>query len=279
MLGRGGIRVNNERIRQSGAPLGRGDVVVAHVLSREREPGATRLDDSRVLLVDQRLIAVDKPAGLPAQETQADASGGLDEVVRAWLVARGEQAQLVGVVHRLDVESSGVTLFGRTADAVRDLSEQFRLGSIDKRYRLLVGGHPSWDSRDVDQPIATGNRPGSFATSPRGRPARTSFRVLSRFGSESARSAATLLEAHPLTGRTHQIRVHAAYLGFPLLGDRRYGGAEALTTSSGARIEIPRVALHASSLAFRHPVRGQMTLEAPWPNDLSDTEQRLRTAS
>lgn len=279
VLASGGVMVNRRRVSDPRHALRSGDEVVAHVLARgTTASGPQALDAGRLLLMDDELVAVDKPPGIPAQGTATDATAGLDASVKALLVSLGEKNLQVGLVHRLDLETSGVTLFGRTTEAIRNLSEQFRTGSVRKRYELLVSGAPAWTEQIVDGPIAADEaRPGVYCISPRGRPARTRFLRLEVLTS-AQEPPATRIEAFPETGRTHQIRVHAASLGMPLLGDRRYGGPAALTFTSGHRVEFPRVSLHAAEIHFAHPAGGACTLRAPWPADLRDVEAKLRSA-
>ena len=278
VLGAGGVMVNRHRATLPDQPLRVRDEVVAHILARgQRASGPQAIDPARVLHLDDQLLALDKPPGIPAQATETDVAAGLDASVRALLVARGEKAPFVGLVHRLDLDTSGVTLFGRTAAAVQSLTEQFREGSVQKTYAALLSGHPAWEEKRVDAPIAAdAAHPGQYAVSSHGRPARTVFRVVSRLGSPGTPLAATRVEVRPETGRTHQIRVHARSLGHPLLGDRRYGGPQALTAPQGTRLDLPRVALHAVEIRFRHPAGQVMMLRAPWPDDLAHVEQWLR---
>jgi 23S rRNA pseudouridine1911/1915/1917 synthase len=247
VLERGGIRLNGRRATTSDR-VSPGDQVVAHVLSRASREAEGQLDASRILHLDGEIVAVDKPAGIPAQGVPSDPEAGLDHAVIAFLAARGEKDVRVGVVHRLDAETSGVTVFGRTPRTIASLSEQFRGRSVEKHYSALVSGRPNWETRVVDEPIGSDpGRPGSFVVSPQGRPALTTFQVEARFG------LAAQVEARPETGRTHQIRVHLAHAGHPILGDARYAGPVALTSPTGERLEVTRVALHAASLTFDTP--------------------------
>jgi 23S rRNA pseudouridine1911/1915/1917 synthase len=272
-LARGGVSVNRHRVASPDHPLAARDVLEAHLVERGRAPeGPPALDRDRILHLDADLVVVDKPPFVAAQGTLSDAAAGLDQAVSRLLASLGERHRTVGLVHRLDLETSGVTVFGRHPAAVRALSLQFRDGRVEKRYRALAQGLPGFDAATCDQPLGGDpNRPGLQCVSPRGRPASTAFRTLRRFDGPGA----ALLEARPATGRTHQIRVHALSLGHPLLGDRRYGGPALLTTPAGRRLLAPRVALHALSISFSHPTGRACTFEAPWPADLHAIEQAL----
>ena len=273
-LAAGGVTLDGRRITDAGRTLALREQLLVTLVERGRSPqGAATLDRERLLHLDDDIVVVDKPAHLAAQGTLSDATAGLDAAVSRLLAAMGKRP-FAGLVHRLDLETSGVTVFGRTAAAVSGLAAQFRGGSVDKRYRLLVAGTPSWDETVVDAPIAGDeHHQGLQVVSPRGRRATTLLRCLRRFSSGG--SASALVEAQPKSGRTHQIRVHAAHIAHPLLGDRRYGGPALMTLADGRRVSCPRVALHAASLSLTHPTTGRrLTFESIWPEEL----RRLETA-
>lgn len=275
----GGLFVNRRRIAGNATiALKLRDEVVAYLEEHGRAPAApdaaAGLPASAIVHVDDEVVVVDKPPTLSAQGTRSDADAGLDAAVHRLLVSQGRKVRRVGLVHRLDFETSGLTVFGLTDDAVRALSAEFREGEVEKRYTLLVAGRPAWARCDVDQPLeADPARAGRQRVSPRGRAARTAFRVVAAGSCDGFDWAR--LEAHPTTGRTHQIRVHAAHAGHPLLGDGRYDGPSFCTRRNGSRIVFPRVALHAASLAFRHPSDGFLRFTAPWPADLAAVEAAL----
>lgn len=276
VLAAGGIALDGRRVAGWDQPLRPGASLVVTLSERGRKPaGAPTLDSGRLLYLDEAMVVVDKPPFLMAQGTAADAQAGLDSAVSRLLRARGERSVFVGLVHRLDAETSGVTVLGRTPAAVSALAAQFRLGSVSKSYRCLVGGVPGWTGHTVDAPLgADPQRPGWQCISPRGRPALTRLQCEARFD-DGAGLQAAMVVAQPATGRTHQIRVHLASAGHPLLGDRRYGGAQLLTSARGDRLLVPRVALHAASLALTHPDGHPLRFEAPWPTDLAAVEQTL----
>lgn len=275
----GGITVGRRRATRTDQPLVVRDEVMVHLTERgQGARGPRALDVDRVLFLDASLVVLDKPPGLAAQGTQVDLAAGLDAAVGVLLRARGEKNTWVGLVHRLDLETSGVTVLGRTPDAVRALTAQFREAEVQKTYRALVQGVPRWESIVADGPLAADPaRAGSFHVSPRGRPSRTELRRLRAWSTPGL--GAALVEARPRTGRTHQIRVHAATLGHPMLGDRRYGGPTLLTGATGVRLLAPRVALHALALECRHPDGRRLTFEAPWPPDLAALEAALDAAA
>lgn len=237
---------------------------------------AHRID---ILLEDEDVIVVDKPAGLLSVAGR-DGGTSLRDVLAKQL---GDDFPLL-LVHRLDRETSGVLLLARSTDAQRELSTQFQQRTVSKQYLALVQGSPDVDSGLILAPI--GEHPkisGKMViTQKKGRPAETRFRVVERLG------GITLVRCEPRTGRQHQIRVHLALANLPLLVDELYGDASAFYLSrvkpgyqtSGRHEERPlldRLSLHAESLTFRHPRTGQpVVVEAPLPKDLRATLNQLR---
>ncbi len=222
----------------------------------------------QVLYYDDDLIVVNKPPGVLSipDRFQKDRPH-----VRGILERRFGRLY---VVHRLDKDTSGVMLFARTAEAHRALSLQFEYRRVEKVYHAVLSGIVEQDALEVDFPLLPDpRRPGRMIPSARGKEARTSIRVLARF------QIATYVECRLTTGRLHQVRVHCAALGHPLLVDPDYGGAPAFFLSSIKRryklaqdeVELPllaRLPLHALGLGFEHPRTGQwMRVEAPLPKD------------
>lgn len=213
------------------------------------------------------LCAVDKPAGVPAQPTQASDRGHLPELAQALM--GGE----IFPVHRLDRETSGVVVLARTRAAAAALSAAFREGSPQKTYLALCTRAPEPRDGRIEDPLGPDARPGRravVALDRGGEPAATRYRTL-RVGP----SGHALVEARPETGRTHQIRVHLAHRGAPLLGDARYGGAKRVV-----ELSIPRVMLHAARLEIGHPASGsRLVLEAPPPEDFLAVQRALVDAT
>jgi len=249
----GGVFLEGRRCKVASRGVHPGQRIEVNLEEGGRAAGpAEPLDRGRLLLADADLVAVDKPAGVPAQPTLTTDRGALPELV----------ADLVGspvrLVHRLDRETSGVTVLARTRTAARALSEAFRVGAPEKTYLALTARVPSPPEGRIDAPLAKDpSRPGLRRVAAGGDPAATRYRTLAH-GPEGA-----LVEARPETGRTHQIRVHLAHLGAPLLGDARYGGPRRL-----GELAVPRVMLHARRLELPHPVTGAaLSFEAPVPED------------
>lgn len=195
-----------------------------------------------LLYRDDTLLAVDKPAGLLAVPGRGE--GKQDCVARR---VHAEHAQAL-VVHRLDEATSGVMLFGLGADAQRALSIAFAERRVAKRYEALVHGVIDDDEGLIELPLAADwpNRPRQQVDPERGKPSRTSWRVIAR--DPAARRTRLALEPH--TGRSHQLRVHLAAIGHPIVGDALY--------ASPAHPPAPRLMLHACELRFAHPVGGRM---------------------
>lgn len=236
-----------------------------------------------VLYEDAHLIVVNKPAGMAAHPAPGTADGTL---VNALLFHCGESLSGIGgvlrpgIVHRLDKDTSGVMVAAKSDAAHRGLSELFSRHDIDRAYEALVRGAPKTSSGTVTTRIGRSphDRKKMAVLKSGGREAITHYRTLDSFGGD--KPAAARVRCTLETGRTHQIRVHMAYLGCPCLGDPVYGSgaphkavAEALKTRSFAR-----QALHAAHLGFVHPVTGErLAFEAPLPADMADLLSALKS--
>jgi 23S rRNA pseudouridine1911/1915/1917 synthase len=255
-LEQGGVFVDGRRCKVASRGVHAGQEVVVNLEEGGRVPArAAPLDPARVLHVDPHLVAVDKPAGVPAQPTLTSDQGTLPDLVAA---AVGGP---VTIVHRLDLETSGVTVLARTALAAAALSAAFRDGGPEKTYLALCARAPSPPAGRVDAPLGKDPaRPGRRVVRPDGDPAATRYATL-RVGV----GGCALVEARPETGRTHQIRVHLAHAGAPLLGDVRYGGPRQV-----AAYAVSRVMLHATRLVLAHPATGEpLAFQAPLPEDFA----------
>ena len=274
-IARGGAYVSGVRVREPSAQLKSGDRVEVHLQERGAAPVAPpALETARLLHLDAEVALVDKPAGVLAQEGRA---GGPDlaALVSALLAARGEAPQAL-LVHRLDRGTTGVCALARTRAAQALLLQAFREGRVAKEYLALCACTGEADPGGVEftvdlalgpDPTATGRR----RPDPAGEPARTRVQVLRRWPATSAAGAHALVAAFPETGRTHQVRVHLAARGLPLLGDVSYGGPKLVTGPSGARLDVARPLLHAKRLQLPplSPGAAPLAIEAQVPQDLA----------
>ena len=216
-----------------------------------------------VVYEDDDVLVVDKPAGMVVHPAPGNWSGTLVNALkgRGGPLSEGSAEGREGIVHRLDKETSGLLLVAKSDRAHRVLGAELQARRIVRRYAALAWGHFDEDRFTIEKPIARDPRDRKrMAIVSRGRPARTDFTRLARFDS------ADLLRAHLFTGRTHQIRVHLAAIGHPVVGDDTYGGG------GGRRlVQLPprRHFLHAAWLQFRHPVSGkEIDIRSPLPEDL-----------
>ena len=203
-----------------------------------------------ILFQDEYLLVIDKPAGLPVLPD------GWDKDAPYLVKMLETEFGKLFVVHRLDKVTSGVLLFARTAEAHRSLNIQFDQHQVTKVYRALAEGNPTWEEHTAHHPLRVnvGHKHRTVVDHRDGKPSVTRFRVLQRL------DGFCLLEAMPETGRTHQVRVHAAALGHPLLADSAYG--------SRVTRGLARPALHAAALTVIHPAQAEpITFRAPDPAD------------
>jgi 23S rRNA pseudouridine1911/1915/1917 synthase len=240
---------------------------------RARRPRSRGLADADVIFVDAQVVVVAKPPGVSTVPYDDEESDTLDRRVRAWLERRGHVRSAgrpnLGVVHRLDKETSGLVVFTRTWLAKQKLASQFRLHSVHRRYLALAHGEVrratirSWlieDRGDGLRGTARGVRP------PGAREAVTHVEPVEML------QGATLVMCTLETGRTHQIRIHLSEAGHPLLGERVY-----VREFRGPRLEAPRLMLHAAELGFVHPVTDHpMMWHRPPPEDMNAVIERLR---
>ena len=222
-----------------------------------------------VVYEDTDVVVIDKPAGMVVHPAPGHPRGTLANALVAHVpgISVGG-SQRPGIVHRLDKDTSGLIVAAKTDRGRTSLISQWEDRSVEKTYLALVVGSVADEEATIDAPI--GRDPKNrqrMAVLRSGRPAVTRFRVIERFPN------ATLLELSIETGRTHQIRVHLAFIGHPILGDQLYGKPR------WTDFQLGRQFLHASALAFRLPDGARLKLEAPLPNDLQSALEQLRVGS
>jgi 23S rRNA pseudouridine1911/1915/1917 synthase len=244
-----------------------GDRIVIHVPKDkplETLPESIPLD---IIYEDDDLLVVNKPAGMVVHPAYGHRSGTLVNAVLAHCPKTENVggADRAGIVHRLDKDTSGVILVAKSQETHTALQHQFKKRQVDKTYLALVEGHPEPRQGIIDAPIGRNKRHRKqMAIVRSGRQAQTAYHVVKLFENNS------LVKVKPKTGRTHQIRVHMAWLGYPVVGDRVYGYRKQPLLKS-------RHFLHAHELKLTHPVsEAPLSFTAPLPKELDDLLRRLR---
>lgn len=275
IIRKGEVRVNKGRIKPE-YKLVEGDQVrvpPVRVAERETAPVSAKLDKvaalvNCILFEDDVLLVLNKPSG-----TAVHGGSGLSFGVIEGLRALRPEARFLELVHRLDRDTSGILLVAKKRSALRALHEQLRLKQMQKDYLALVRGNWQSHMKVIQAPLLknilqSGER--VVKVSSEGKPSETRFKVEERFDN------ATLVKASPVTGRTHQIRVHTLYAGHPIAFDDRYGDKQFDSQLAGTGLN--RLFLHASALKFTHPKTGEeMRLQAPLDNQLNHCLKILRS--
>ena len=242
-----------------------------------------------IVYEDKDLIVIDKQAGLVVHPAAGNPDGTL---VNALIAHCGKSLMGVGgvarpgIVHRLDKDTSGLLVAAKNDRAMASLAKQFAARTIERAYHAAAWGAPRAGDGVIEGDIGRNpfDRKRMAIVRHQGKAARTHYRMLERYGNE-ARAFASLIECRLETGRTHQIRVHLAHLGHPLIGDQVYGRArkppraktDAEEHAYSAAAEFPRQALHAWLLGFQHPgTHKQMRFESRWPDDFAALVVALR---
>lgn len=240
---------------------------------QERDPGdiTFELDTASVLYEDDYLIIVNKPAGFPSEATMVTARDHLHAAVKRYLhLSTGTQnTPYAGLMHRLDRDTSGAMIFTKKREVNAAIHDLFLTRNIHKTYEALCfcpgkDPPPSFSIENRLDRISMKSTQGKWGTVTKG-----GEEAITRFTLSTRYSQVIHMIAEPLTGRTHQIRVHLSEYGYPILGDSVYGGQQALFIGR-TTLPVPRLMLHARSIAFSHPVSGiAMKIEAPLPLEFS----------
>ena len=289
----GMVAVGGATIEEPKRPVKPGERVAVSLPPPEpAEPEAEAIPLA-VVYEDTDLIVIDKPAGLVVHPAAGNWSGTL---VNALVAHCGASLSGIGgvsrpgIVHRLDKDTSGLLVVAKTDRAHRGLAAQFadhgRTGPLERGYLALVWGAPERSEGTIDAALGRSSRNREKIEVKRagGREAITHYRVTERYGPKGKPPVAALVECRLETGRTHQIRVHMAAIGHPVIGDRTYGAGFATKTAllpepaRSLAAGFPRQALHAYLLGFAHPATGaEMTFEASLPDDMADLVRTLKS--
>ncbi len=271
LIKEGFVRVDGAIPRKAGQMLEGRALVQVHLPAPEPGDLVPEAIPLEIVYEDENLMVVNKPAGMVVHPAVGHRAGTL---VHAALAHAPEMEgiggeQRPGVVHRLDKNTSGLILLAKNDSTHRWLQDQFRLRKIQKVYLALVDGHPPTPSGRIEAPIGRSlkeRKRMAVVTPEKGRLAVSEYHTLESF------AAHTLLEVHPITGRTHQIRLHLAFLGCPVVGDTVYGRRH-------ATLPLERHFLHALRITVRLPgAKHPSTFEAPLPPELTQILNQLRSA-
>jgi 23S rRNA pseudouridine955/2504/2580 synthase len=272
---KGEVRVNKKRVKAE-YKLQAGDLVrIPPVTLEEKEQEAplnTNLNrvaelESQIIYEDDHMLILNKPSGLAVHGGSGLKFGAIEA-----LRALRPQARFLELVHRIDRDTSGILLVAKKRSALRHLQAQFREKTVQKYYYALVMGKWKSSCKVVKAPLLKNEVNSIVRVNPNGKPSETRFKVLTTF------EQATLIQASPITGRTHQIRVHTQYTGHPIAWDDRYGDRrfDAYTAKAG----LDRLFLHAANIIFTHPGKDErMEIHAEMEPKLQKALDKLKTMS
>jgi 23S rRNA pseudouridine1911/1915/1917 synthase len=274
---KGQVTVDGRMIREPGTLIRSPAAVIAFDPNRKALPRVRSAIP--ILYEDDSVLIVNKPAGLlsvpsgPGADHEETAVGH----VRDYISRLTPKRPYVGLVHRIDRDTSGALVFAKSAESRQALIGLFSRHAIERRYSAIVAGLPAKDAGVVDVPIKDayeGGRRGVAKGDEPSQPARTHWRVVERFAN------AALLEVTLETGRQHQVRIHLAHIGLPVLGDSRYGRDAASKPVRTRRDRAPRQMLHAQKLAFVHPLTGtKVEVLSTLPPDFLEAIAALRATA
>ncbi|GAD78842.1 23S rRNA pseudouridine(955/2504/2580) synthase RluC [Vibrio ezurae] len=272
IIRKGEVRVNKKRIKAE-YKLQAGDLVrippVTIPATEETPALSTKLNkvselEHCILYEDDHLLILNKPSG-----TAVHGGSGLKFGAIEALRALRPEARFLELVHRIDRDTSGILLVAKKRSALRHLQAQFREKTVQKYYFALVMGEWKNSIRKVTAPLLKNEVNSIVRVNPNGKPSETRFKVIEKLNNS------TLIQASPITGRTHQIRVHVQYTGHPIAWDDRYGDRrfDAFT----AKVGLDRLFLHAANIKFTHPgTEEEMDISAPMESKLTRAIEKLR---
>lgn len=278
LIDKGNVLVNSKPTRQN-YKVKLNDVIVIKIFPKEEvERLVPEPIPIEILYKDNHIVVVNKPAGMVVYPSAGHNYGTLMNAVSYYcrnLASIGGPMR-PGVVHRLDKDTSGIMVIALSDEAYYSLVEQFKHRTINKRYIALIYGNLREDQGEIRLMIgrSESDRKKMSTRVRRGKEADTRWSVIERFRN------ATLIEVRLQTGRTHQIRVHFAAVGHPVLGDRTYGKKVEVEYKGKKKILFPRQMLHAELLGFTHPATGKyLEFSAPVPKDMAEKIEELRRTS
>ncbi len=278
LLRDGAVQVNGRAAGKAGEKIEADSRVIVCAGRTESKAEAENLP-LEILYEDEDLAIVNKPAGMIVHAGAGVKSGTLVNALLHHFPARLSTAggeMRPGIVHRLDRMTSGLVVVAKNDFAHRALSAQFKAREVHKTYLALVHGRVAKDNGEISRAVGRDPRKRIKMTTGglRAREAATDYRVLRRF------PHFTLVEAHPRTGRTHQLRVHLASIGHPVVGDTLYGAPARMKIGTATRATLPRTFLHAAAIEFRNPRTSQpIKMQAPLPKELEDFLKLLSSQS
>jgi 23S rRNA pseudouridine1911/1915/1917 synthase len=260
LIAEGDVLINGEK-SVKGARLAAGDMVSVKIFAAEKSSATPEPIPLNILYEDDHLIVINKPVGLLVHPSRSEKSGTLTNGLAYHFWQTTGSAIRPGLVHRLDRNTSGVIVIAKTPRAHRTLSKHFRERRVKKFYLALVCGAVEQDQGEIEAPIGYDPKVWPhWRVMSDGRPAMTHFKVRRRL------STHTLLELEPLTGRTHQLRIHCNLIGHPIIGDPIYSSK---VDPLAAMHKLKHHLLHASRLLFRHPATNtEMDFAAPMPQTM-----------
>jgi 23S rRNA pseudouridine1911/1915/1917 synthase len=263
MIEAGNVRLDGLVIEKAGVKAKPGGVLEILVIEENLDGLIPEDIPLAILYEDEHVILFDKPAGTVVHPGAGNSGGTLVNALLAYFPPIRQVGELdrPGVVHRLDKETSGVIIFAKSDKAYRWLVSEFKSREVHKTYLALVDGHPPTPTGRIEAPVVRDTRSRTrmaVGLRGQGQPAVSEYFTLDRFANH------TYLEVHPITGRTHQIRVHLNYIGVPVVGDTLYG-------RRNPSIDMDRFFLHAKSITLRLPgERTARTFETPLPEELQN---------
>ncbi|WP_341659919.1 23S rRNA pseudouridine(955/2504/2580) synthase RluC [Vibrio sp.] len=273
ILRKGEVRVNKKRIKAE-YKLQAGDIVrippvTIEQKQEESQPLNIKLNkvaelEHLIIYEDEHILVLNKPSG-----TAVHGGSGLKFGAIEALRALRPQSRFLELVHRIDRDTSGILLVAKKRSALRHLQAQFRAKTVQKYYFALVMGHWKPSCKKVTAPLLKNEVNSIVRVNAQGKPSETRFKIIEKF------SKATLVQASPITGRTHQIRVHTQYTGHPIAWDDRYGDRRFDAYMS--QVGLDRLFLHAANIKFQHPSNEQwMEIDAPMGDKLDKVLMSLR---